>query len=582
MSSSTSQEPQSTDLRAHPSAQQDGASVSALLHAIDQMQARIEFELDGTILFANPLFLQTTGYTLEEVVGQHHSLFCTPSYAQSSEYELLWTDLGQGKPHSGTFSRVAKDGHRLFLHGTYNPVLSPEGQPIKVVKLVTDVTTQQTEAADHKGKLDAIDRSIAVIEFDLKGRVLQVNDTFLTALGYTREEVLGQHHRMFCDPAYARSPEYLTFWEHLGRGQFHAGEYRRLHKNGSDVWIRASYNPILDVEGTPTKVVKFAQDVTPAKLLAAESAGKLDALSRSQAVIEFDMQGNVLAANSNFLRTLGYTESEVIGQHHAMFCTTSLVHSPEYRNFWADLNQGQFQTGRFCRQGKHGAEVWIQATYNPILNVDGKPFKVVKFAMDITEQVRREHLIKDRIISINHVLEELSASITSISRSSEHSTELARQTQQEAEDGNRLLGRSREAIVEIQKSSQDVHEIINTTSDIANQTNLLAFNAAIEAARAGEHGLGFSVVADEVRKLAEKSAKAAREIAKLINETIARVNEGGQLSAQVEQAFTQIERSVANTTESIQQIHGATTEQAEATQSVATMLAELQTSTNNR
>jgi len=560
----------------------DGSSTSALLRAIDQMQARIEFELDGIIIHANPLFLQTTGYALAELVGQHHSLFCKPTYAQSVEYEQFWHNLSQGKSHSGTFSQVAKDGHRLYLHGIYSPVLNDEGLPVKVIKLVTNVTASHTEATDHKGKLNAIDRSVAMVEFDVKGRILHANDNFLHALGYTLDEVVGQHHRMFCDPAYARSPEYLAFWEHLGRGQFHAGEYRRIHKNGSDVWIQASYNPILDVEGNPVKVVKFAQDVTPAKLLASETAGKLEALSRSQAVIEFDMQGNVLTANSNFLRTMGYTETEVLGQHHAMFCHTGLVQSPDYRNFWADLNQGQFKTGRFCRQGKHGAEVWIQATYNPILNVDGKPFKVVKFAMDITEQVRREHLIKDRIISINQVLEELSRSITSISRSSERSTDLARQTQQEAEDGNRLLGRSREAIVEIQKSSQDVHEIINTISDIANQTNLLAFNAAIEAARAGEHGLGFSVVADEVRKLAEKSAKAAREIAKLINETITRVNEGGQLSAQVEQAFTQIERSVANTTESIQLIHGATTEQAEATQSVASMLAELQTSTNGR
>lgn len=558
------------------------AYVSALMSAISRMQAIIEFEPDGTVVHANDLFLQTMGYTLDEIKGKHHSLFCSPELAQSLEYEQFWRKLGEGHPQEGDFSRVTKSGRRVCLYGSYNPVKDAQGNTQKVVKLVRDITASRMEAADHKGKLEAMDRSQATIEFDLKGRVLYANDNFLNAFGYRLDEVVGQHHRMFCDAQYARSPEYLAFWEQLGRGQFHAGEYRRVHKNGQDVWIQASYNPILDPDGNPIKVVKFAQDVTPTKLLATETAGKLEAISRSQAVIEFDMQGNILTANANFLRTLGYTPAEVEGKHHSMFCSEAVFKSPDYRHFWADLGEGKFKSGRFHRVGKHGAEVWIQATYNPILNIDGKPFKVVKFAMDITEQVQREQLVKDKVKAITEVLEELSNSIGSISSGSEKSTQLARQTQQEAEDGNRLLGKSRDAIVEIQKSSQNVHEIINTISDIASQTNLLAFNAAIEAARAGEHGLGFSVVADEVRKLAEKSAKAAREIATLINETIQRVNEGGQISAQVEHAFEQIERSVANTTQSIAQIHEATSQQAEATQQAASLLAELHSSTEDR
>lgn len=430
--------------------------------------------------------------------------------------------------------------------------------------------------------LEAIHRALAIIEFSLDGRILTANTNFLATFGYTLDEVAGQHHRMFCDPTFVRSTDYAAFWAHLGSGQSHVGEFKRVAKNGQEVWIQATYNPILDAEGRPQKIVKFATDVTPTKQLTFESTGKLEAISRSQAVIEFDMEGNILSANSNFLRTMGYTAAEVEGKHHSMFCDEMLVRSPGYRHFWADLSEGKFKSDRFQRLGKHGAEVWIQATYNPILDMNGKPFKVVKFAVDVTEQVHREQLIKDKVKAISEVLEELSHSIGSISESSERSSELAKQTQREAEDGNRLLSKSRDAILEIQKSSQDVHEIINTISDIASQTNLLAFNAAIEAARAGEHGLGFSVVADEVRKLAEKSAKAAREIATLINDTITRVNEGGQISARVEQAFTQIERSVGNTTASIALIHGATTEQAEATRSVATLLAELQTSTEQR
>ncbi len=442
--------------------------------------------------------------------------------------------------------------------------------------------TDETECRQQAALLEAIHRVQAIIEFDLDGRILTANANFLTTFGYTLDEVVGQHHRMFCEPAFTRTPEYLAFWEHLTHGEFNAGQFRRLDKRGQNIWISASYNPILDAEGRTVKVVKLATDITAIKLQSSESAGKLDAISRSQAVIEFDMQGNVLSANRNFLRTMGYTAPEVEGRHHSMFCNEALVRSPTYRNFWADLSEGKFKSDRFMRLGKHGAEVWIQATYNPILDMDGKPFKVIKFAVDVTEQVQREQLIQDKIKAIGEVLNELTRAIGSISSSSERSSQLASQTQQEAEDGNRLLGKSREAIVEIQKSSQDVHEIINTISDIASQTNLLAFNAAIEAARAGEHGLGFSVVADEVRKLAEKSAKAAREIATMINETIGLVNEGGHISAQVEQAFTRIERSVGNTTQSIAHINSATTEQAEATRSVSVLLAELQASIEQR
>jgi methyl-accepting chemotaxis protein len=421
----------------------------------------------------------------------------------------------------------------------------------------------------------------AVIEFDLQGRVLTANPNFLHSFGYTLEEVVGNHHRMFCDPDYTRSPEYVAFWDRLGRGEFDAGEYRRVAKNGQDVWIQASYNPIFDAAGKPMKVVKFATDVTPARRASGEAQGKLQAIGRSQGVIEFDMQGNVLDANANFLRTVGYTLAEIKGQHHSMFCAPEFARSREYRDFWADLNDGSFKSGRFRRVGARGVEVWIQATYNPILGLDGKPYKVVKFAMEITTQVDREQSIANNVSAISSVMDGLSGSISSIADGSQRSTRLASQTQLEANDGSKLLKRSRESIIAIQESSRGIHEIIDTISEIAGQTHLLAFNAAIEAARAGEHGIGFSVVAEEVRKLAEKSARATREISKLINETVNRVDEGGRLSEQVEDAFTRIQRSVDDTTRSIEQIHTATSEQAQATQNVTSLLLDLQISSQN-
>ena len=555
------------------------ATAMSVLDAINRVQAVIEFALDGTILHANANFLAAVGYQLDDIVGRHHRIFVDPDYAASLEYAEFWKHLTNGEFHSGEFKRKASDGRDIWIAASYNPVLGPDGRPTKVIKFATDITAQKIAAAEFKGKRDAVNRVQAIIEFDLHGRVLTANDNFLNVMGYALEEVQGQHHRMFCDSTFVHSLEYQAFWERLGRGEFNAGEYRRITKSGKDVWILASYNPIFDAEGKPVKVVKFATDVTEQKMLSAESRGKLEALGRSQAVIEFDLRGHVLSVNRNFLRTMGYTEDEVLGAHHSMFCEEELSRSAEYRNFWAALGQGEFQSGLFKRRGKYAADIWILATYNPILDINGRAYKVVKFAMDVTEQVRREMLVSEKVQAISSVLADLTRSIGVIADGSQQTAGLAGQTQAEAADGSKLLARSKDAIVAIQKSSGDVHDIIDTISDIASQTHLLAFNAAIEAARAGEHGYGFSVVANEVRKLAEKSAVATREISKLINETVNRVDEGTRLSGEVEAAFERIVRSVAKTSESIGHIHESTSAQASATHDASSLLTELESIT---
>ncbi|MEG2033280.1 MAG: PAS domain-containing methyl-accepting chemotaxis protein, partial [Janthinobacterium sp.] len=421
-----------------------------------------------------------------------------------------------------------------------------------------------------------IERVQAVIEFDLQGRVLRANDNFLRTFGYQEQELLGRHHRMFCTEEDVRASSYRQLWEGLERGQFQSGEFRRLDKLGREVWIQASYNPILDVDGRPLKVIKFATDITAAKRLSSETAGKIDAIARSQAVIEFDMRGTILTANSNFLRAVGYTLEEVQGQHHSMFCDDALVQSEGYRNFWADLGEGKFKSARFHRFAKHGAAIWLQATYNPILDTNGRAFKVVKFAMDITQQVEREQTVSSRVAGIGDVMQELAGAIDSIGQGAAHANTIAQQTEQHARQGRVLLGQSIDSILEIQKSSQDVQEIVSTISDIAIQTNLLAFNAAVEAARAGEHGRGFAIVADEVRKLAEKSGDAARNIARLIDATIGRVDQSGTLSEQVRLSFEQIRDSVHNTTQSIGQIDQATAAQVDSSRHVAQLLTDLQ------
>jgi methyl-accepting chemotaxis protein len=249
-------------------------------------------------------------------------------------------------------------------------------------------TTAKPTVQSLQGLVDAMDRSQAVIEFNLDGTIITANNNFLSALGYTLDEIRGQHHRMFCDPAYTKTQEYTEFWNKLNRGEFDAREYKRIRKDGSEIWIQASYNPVFDAKGNPVKVVKFASDITAQKLATLNYQGQIDAMNRSQAVIEFNMDGTIRMANENFLGALGYTLEEIKGQHHRMFCDPAYTKSQEYSDFWAKLNRGQFDAGEYLRFGKGGKEIWIQASYNPIFDDNGKPVKVVKFASDITAQVK--------------------------------------------------------------------------------------------------------------------------------------------------------------------------------------------------
>src|SRR4051794_119530 len=515
------------------------------------------------------------GFTLPEIRGKHHRMFCDPTYAASDHYRELWERLAQGQYEVGEFKRRDKDGRDVWLQATYNPILDDAGRVVKIVKFANDITRAKRQHAEFTGKVAAMDRGQAVIEFDLDGTVLTANANFLDALGYTLAEVQGKHHRIFCDPSYAGSDAYREFWVKLGNGDFHSGEYRRIGKDGREVWIQATYNPILDDEGTPFKVVKFAVDVTRAKLRAAEIEARVNAVDRAQAVIEFDLEGNVLAANDNFLRTMGYSRREVVGHHHSEFCDGEYIGSPEYRDFWLRLAQGEVLAGRFHRKGKYGRNVHIQATYNPILDLSGNPFKVVKFAYDVTAEVERENRIAAGTRDMTTSVRSLTESIEDIARSSQTATGLAGETQDNAHQGVEALRASLEAIALIQKSSNSITEIVRVMGEIANQTNLLAFNASIEAARAGEHGVGFSIVAGEVRKLAERSFEASQQIGKLIDESAERVAQGSEVSKRAETAFVRIVDSVTRTNDTIRSISESTQLQQAASREVDELISQL-------
>ena len=238
------------------------SDLTAVYQALDRVQALIEFDLEGIVVAANENFLKIFGYELEEVVGKHHRMFCEPDYADSDEYAEFWKKLGAGEFKCAEFKRFGKGGKEIWLQASYNPVFDENGLPIRIVKFATDVTAAKLQIAEYEGMIRAIERAQAVIEFDLDGTIITANDNFLRIFGYTLDEIRGRHHRMFCDPGYAESPEYARFWQRLARGEYQADEFRRIDKNGAEVWLQASYNPILDMEGRPMKVVKFASDIT--------------------------------------------------------------------------------------------------------------------------------------------------------------------------------------------------------------------------------------------------------------------------------------------------------------------------------
>lgn len=547
----------------------------ARMDSVSSTSCILEFNAEGKILNSNELMQKSLGYSQADLVDKSEGFLMFDEERNDGNHFKTWNDLREGKNLAGEFRYKGVGGKEIWLSGTRSPVIGLDGQLIKVVLMLQDITESKLSRLDAEGKLGAIDRSQAVIEFDMQGKVLAANGNFLKLMEYSAEEITGRHHRMFVDAAYAATPQYQAFWESLGRGQFESGEYKRVAKGGREVWIQATYNPIYDPRGNLIKVVKFASDVTESKLKNSEFEAKVEAINLGQAVIEFDLDGHVLNANRNFLNAMGYTSREIQGQHHSIFCTLEYTQSEEYRDFWLKLNEGKFVSGRFHRVGKFNRDVWIQATYNPILDLNGNVVKVVKYAYDVTKEVMLEQGINKKSGEMRERVSKLVESITDISGNSATATQLAQKGLEAANLGSKELKRSIAAIHAIQNSSSKVSEIVRVIGDIANQTNLLAFNAAIEAARAGQHGVGFSVVAAEVRKLAESSSSAAREIATLIEESVAQVEEGVEVSQNAAQSFEGILSSVTETGESVKQITSSAEQQRDLAIAVNRLIEEL-------
>ena len=391
-------------------------------------------------------------------------------------------------------------------------------------------------------ELSAIKSNAAFISFTAEGVILDANYQFLNAVGYTLDEIVGKQHKIFCESSYITSEEYSHFWRDLKKGKSFNGTFLRITKNNIPIYLEANYFPVIEADGSVSKVIKIANDITSMHDSIKNKDAILNALDLSLAVIEFDAQGNILHANNNFLSTVQYSLAEIKGKHHKVFCDDEFYsNNPQ---FWQDLAKGQFKSGRFKRFTKSGNAVWLEATYNPILDEKGIVYKVIKFASDITERVNVALATIDQAATIS----EETSQVTS---NAMHILEAAVNTSKNiAERVNRATATGSELKIQ----SKSIVDIVVTISSVAAQTNLLALNAAIEAARAGEAGRGFAVVADEVRTLASSTAESTAEIGRVVEETQRLISQMDEMLGSISSIANEGQESILEVSQGLSEI----------------------------
>ena len=422
-------------------------------------------------------------------------------------------------------------------------------------KLKAELQACQMQLAQAQAFIDAVKVGVATISFTPSGEILEANPLFLNVVGYSEQEVIGKHHRIFCDAHYVQSSSYAQFWEQLRQGHSHSGTYQRFDKQGRELWLEATYFPV-KLDGKVVRVVKIASDITESYQQLSRQKAIISALDRALAIIEFTPMGEIVTANQNFLSCVGYSLSQLKGQHHRLFCDESFYR--EQPHFWDDLAHGQLKSGLFSRRDSHGNEIWLEATYNPIKDESGKVVKVIKFASEVTERIKRAQAVSEAA----NIAQTISQETT---RFAETGSELLAASVTISSAISEQVSRTSGLIGQLNEQSKSIEAIVSTISSIAEQTNLLALNAAIEAARAGDQGRGFAVVADEVRQLAARTSLSTGEIASVvqknreltaqitgnINEVATSAQRGKEQIGEVSGVMAQIEQGAINVTETV-------------------------------
>lgn len=489
----------------------------ATVQSLDRSQARIEFKPDGTIVSANSNFLRAMGYSLEEIRGKHHSMFVSEQHRNSAEYASLWERVNRGEMVAEIFQRFAKGGRPVWIQASYNPVLDSNGKVTRVVKFALDVTEQVNTDNDLRGQLAAVGRSQAVIEFTLEGNILTANQNFLDGMGYGLDEIKGKHHRMFVPDEDRKSAQYLELWQRLNRGEYCVGEYKRVAKGGRVVYIQASYNPILDKNGKPYKVVKFASDIT------AQVTERENLKSKVGEILKVVNA----AASGDLTRAIDVCGDDPIGQM-----------GESLERFLHDL-RGSVASIAENATALAGASEELSAVSSQMSSNADETSSQANVVSAASEQVSAN------VHTVATGVEEMNAAIREIAKSASEAARVSQQAVSVANNTNQTISKLGESSIEIGK-------VVKVITSIAEQTNLLALNATIEAARAGEAGKGFAVVANEVKELAKETAKATEDISHKIetiqNDTVGAVEAIRQISEVINQ-INDISNTIASAVE---------------------------------